>query len=926
MVKELAIAIFKERGIHVTFPRVYILSLLISGRKMINLQDIIVASSKKINRVTAYRTLTFFCDVGIFYKILDNRNKAHYALNSALTSSSMNSCSEHFHFQCNSCGNVKCLPIPFSNTNLPEGFVKTGANLLLTGLCPECSTKHGADQPQSDRNNMKSNLLILFLLFSAVLWAQSPPCLIALKGNVKDRDTKATLVSAIVYVDSSTIPAFSNRSGSFLINNICPGKHTFKVLYTGYDSFLVDIVLNADTTVAFTLIKAANFLSAVTVTSTEAKKTPIATIASSDLKGQALFQTRGATLGETLKSIPGLNSIQTGPSISKPVIHGLHSNRVLVLNNGIRQEGQQWGSEHAPEIDPFIASKITIIKGAASVRYGSDAVAGVILLEPRSIDTNRNVAGELNLVGATNGRMGAVSGLIEGKLSAVDGLSWRVQGTLKRAGNFKTPNYYLKNTGLSEEDFSLTTAYRKHNFDIELYYSKFHNKLGIFEGSHVGNVTDLYAAFKRDIPLTPSYFSYDINRTYQDISHDLFKASSSYHFHNGNKIELVYADQKNLREEYDIDLPYSTDPDILSKPQISFQLKTQSLDLIYEMPVKNHFSGSLGITSGTQGNVFKGIRYLVPNFRNYSAGAFAIEKYTRNKLTLEAGVRYDYRWLRVYKLNNTTLSPYNTTTDYRNITGTIGATYKFSPHFSINGNIGTAWRAPSVNELYIDGVHLSAASYERGDSSLKSERSYNFTLSAKYESEQFSAELVLYDNVVNNFIYAKPSLLPIQLISGTYPFFQYTQVNANLRGTELDITYRPLQKFSVESKTSIVRAWNRTIHDYLVFIPADRFDNAVRYNMGKIGHLHEAYVGLQNVSVLRQSRVPPNSDYVDPPPGYSLFNVNAGFNSHVFTKDVNISISVNNILNTAYRDYLNRFRYYCDDLGINAVIRLKINF
>ena len=190
--------------------------------------------------------------------------------------------------------------------------------------------------------------------------------------------------------------------------------------------------------------------------------------------------------------------------------------------------------------------------------------------------------------------------------------------------------------------------------------------------------------------------------------------------------------------------------------------------------------------------------------------------------------------------------------------------------------MGSAWRAPSVNELYINGIHLSAASYEKGDSLLTSERSYNFTVSAKYESQKLTAELVVYDNIINNYIYAKPTLQPITLISGTYPYFVYTQANVDLKGIDLDLTYAPFKHLSIESKTSVIRAWNKTIHNYLIFIPADRFDNTLKYSVDSWKKFTDLYCSLQNITVAKQTRVPPNSDYVDPPPGYSLFNANVG--------------------------------------------------
>jgi iron complex outermembrane receptor protein len=749
---------------------------------------------------------------------------------------------------------------------------------------------------------------------------------LSLTGNVSGAGSKEKIPFASIFIREPGKHVSSDSSGDFRLDSLCPGAYTLMITATGYDSLVRSFRLEENTNLSFILKRDAGELATVEVLGE--KKQDIATNAKSELKGLALFQTAGQTLGESLKNIPGLNSIQTGPSISKPVIHGLHSNRILILNNGVRQEGQQWGSEHAPEIDPFISDKVTIIKGAASVRYGSDAIVGVLLVEPKPLAPEKPFQGELNLVAGTNGRMGAVSSLLEGKIKKMAGINWRVQGTLKEAGNFRTSSYFLENTGLAEKDFSLAANYRnkKKNFGVEAYYSEFHNQVGIFSGSHVGNVNDLYATFQRSRPITPSYFSYKIGRTYQQITHDLLKLSSYYKFKNGNRLEVQYSSQKNKRDEYDIDYPYTTDPNILKLPQISFQIRTQSLDIIYRHSYRKYFTGLAGISGFTQGNVFRGIRYLVPNFRNYNGGAFVIERYSKNRWLLEAGLRYDYSWLRVYRINNTSLETYHNTSEYRNATGTAGATYNVSSRFSVSTNIGTAWRAPSVNELYINGIHLSAASYEKGDSTLRSERSYNFTVSGKYQAERFFTEIVLYDNIINGFIYAKPSLTPITLISGTYPLFNYTQANAELKGLDAEINFKLTKKLSYDGRASIVRAWNKTIHDHLIFMPADRFSNTLRYEPGQWGKSGNWYVSAELLTVLRQSRTPPNSDYVDPPPGYNLVNANLGFELPVKKNKLNLELAGYNLTNTAYRDYLNRFRYYADDLGINIVLRARLTF
>ncbi|WP_343689262.1 TonB-dependent receptor [Chitinophaga sp.] len=768
----------------------------------------------------------------------------------------------------------------------------------------------------------KNWLVPVILLLCVASQASGQACNYDISGYIKDHQQKPVIHAA---VRISNGPAtYTDTAGYYHLGGLCAGNYTINC---SVDSFMIaqkTFVLNSNITLNFTPFEPSTDLKEVVVSGTRVHE--LSTLHAVELDNKQLFQTTGRSLGESLKNIPGINTIQTGPGISKPVIHGLHSNRVLILNNGIRQEGQQWGSEHAPEIDPFIAGSMTIIEGAASLRYGSDAIAGVILLNPPALIDER-LKGEVNLVGASNGRMGAVSGLLNGAGDKKwEGFQWRVQGTLKRAGNFKTANYYLNNSGIDERDFSGTMGYHREHFGLYGYYSSYHTKMGIFDGSHVGNLNDLYAAFARTKPITPSYFSYKINRSYQEVTHDLLKLNSYYNFNNNGRAEIVFARQSDLRNEYDVDLPYSSDPAVLNAPQVSFKIKTHTLDLTYHTPERNHFSGTYGVSGITQGNVFRGIRYLVPNFRNYGSGVFAIEKYTRNKWTLEGGLRYDYRWLKVYRRNDNSLTVYTQTHTYNNLTAAVGATWQATPELSISGNSGTAWRAPSVSELYIRGIHLSAASYEIGDSTLQAERSINNSISFKYNGQKLFVQLNFYDNEINNYIYAKPSLTGITLVSGTYPVFQYTQANVRLRGLDAEVNYHVLPALAIISKAAIVRGYNKSIHDYLVFMPADKFDNSVKFGLPDHGHFKQSYVSLQYVYTAKQTRVPPNSDYVAPPPGYGLLNYSMGTDLHLHNNPLNISLSIENLTNVAYRDYLNRFRYYADDLGINFILRTKLTF
>lgn len=643
------------------------------------------------------------------------------------------------------------------------------------------------------------------------------------------------------------------------------------------------------------------------------------TLPTNILSGKKLTETTGLPLAEALKSITGVNSINTGSTISKPVIHGLSGNRILIINNGIRLEGQQWGFEHAPEIDPFIAKKIIVVKGANSVRYGADAIGGVILVEPAELRYIDNIAAELNMIGFTNGRAGIFSGNIGGNFSELHNFSFNLQGTLKKTGNISTPSYTLKNTGFNEGSFSANIGFNNfENFVSEVYISNYNSKVGIFSGSHIGNLTDLNNAINMNVPFDTGSFSYQIDRPYQDINHLMIKSESKYYFKNGNSINIDYAWQNNRRKEFDKDIP--SNPERANLPELDFEITTNSLDLSFDHRLTNMFEGTIGISGISQTNIGRG-RVFIPNFENYSGGIFLIERFITDKTEYEAGLRYDYKWERIYKWqNNVIISPSFT---YSSFSASTGILHRLNSGNTLSLNFGTAWRPPSVNELFSDGLHHGSAAIEIGDSNLKSERSYNIIGSYDFSFfERLSGNLTAYYNYITDYIYLAPVPPPTLTIRGAFPTFYYKQADAEFKGIDLNLNYRISNNFSVGGKGSFVRAFNMTADDYLFLIPPDRFELSTTFSMDEFLFLNEPYLSVSFESVSKQTRVPRETDYSPPPPGYNLLNFDLGSSIKIGQQKLNMIISVNNLFDTKYRDYLNRFRYFTDDIGRNIFLRI----
>ena len=774
-------------------------------------------------------------------------------------------------------------------------------------------------------------IVIWSTLFLCSVSGQQTACNLTVSGHVYISDTsEIDAHGASIKFPSFKKGAITDSGGNFNITGICPGRSRIVVSYQGYRTLDTVFNITGDLTLNFLMFSNAQELSSVTVIGKELQRDQITTAIKTVLSGVALEATRGLSLGESLKGIAGVNSLQSGPSISKPVIHGVYSNRVLIMNNGVRQEGQNWGNDHAPEIDPFIATKITVIKGAASIRYGSDAIGGVILLDPKDLPSQPEIDGELNLVGMTNGRVGVVSGMVEG--GNLEGLSWRVQGTAKKAGNSQTADYFLNNTGFNENDYSATLQYNKVRYGGSIYFSEFNTKIGIAQASVADNANDLEESIARGRPLDNGFFRYAFGRPDQTVNNMLVKASGFIDLPgNCGKLEAVYAYQRDTRKEYDANPSDNSDTALNTNgiPDLNFQLNTSTIDLIWEhRPIKNKIVGSIGLNFITHENIQQGTAYqeLIPNFVDYGAGIFGIEKYNVQKWVFEAGIRYDYRWLQAYEYNPTTVMEDRPTYTWNEPTANVGATYTFNDHFSGDYNSGTAWRAPQVIELFANGVHQSAAAWEFGDSSLTLEQAYNNNLSFTYNVKKLTIEAGAYVNYFHHYIYAKPDLNFITTIQGTFPAFTYTQVDAIFKGADLSITYNFARNLSLISKTSIVRARNLAIHDWLIGVPADRFDNTLRYEWPSISKWKNVFIQINNLIVSKQFRVPPNSDFAPPPPGYMLWTASAGTSMAIGKQELKISLSITNLTNVDYRDYLDRFHYYFADLGRNISLRIIVPF
>lgn len=780
-------------------------------------------------------------------------------------------------------------------------------------------------------------------------------CTAVFSGVIVD-DNGVKVLGATILLMPQQLGQVSDSLGNFRFTGLCPGRYTVNVQHLSYRHVSFDVTIKGEVNRTIRLTELATALQEVVVLHHDESRTEHA-VNFVQVSERELAKSAGKSLGEQLKEIPGVSSIQTGPGIFKPVIHGVHGQRVLILNHGIRQEGQQWGAEHAPEIDPFIASNIVVIKDASAIKYGSDALGGVIIVNPPELPDDAGFGGTVSTVLQSNGRSATLSGMLEGGVGRHPGWGWRVQGTAKRTGDFSAPGYNLTNTGLKELNFSAATGYHKEGIGVDIFFSRFQTEIGILKGTSVSTPEDLEEAMKRPVPAHTTDFSYQIGAPRQEASHSLLKLNGHVKAGSG-EWRLQYGFQQNKRREFDL-----RRGDLTRIPAIDLALYTHTLDIEWE----THHTEKRTISFGANGvyqdnnNVY-GTRRLpfIPNFNNISTGLFAISRIHWGMWTLNTGVRYDFRSYQVkgFDFKN---SFYQAAFDFSNVSASLGVARQVSVNQSLSLNVSSAWRPPHVAELYSLGTHQSAAAIEYGlllnestnevmdidDVNFKTEKALKTVATYQYSSPYFTFTISPYVNYIFNYIFLRPGGVT-ETLRGVSPYLRQRQTDAFFLGADLSGVWKAMDYLEILPRVSLLRASDIRNHDYFLFIPSNRYEVAVRYERATFG-FRNFYLESGAKYIARQSRAPrvitveeineaqeqgidplesdnSNFDFMSAPDGYLLWNLSVGCSIKSSKAQYDLRIASENTLNMSYREYTNRLRYYTDDPGRNIILSLKCIF
>ena len=788
--------------------------------------------------------------------------------------------------------------------------------------------------------------ILFFFLVGFFGYAQ-----VTITGVISD-ENGLPLRDAHVHIANKTTSTDVN--GSYVLSGIPKGKQKLYISFIGYHAIAETIEISTDLTINRQLKLDVTKLDDITIQQLSNSKSESSN--EQVLKSATIEKFSNQTLGEALKEVSGVSILKTGSTIVKPVINGLHSSRVPIINNNVRLEDQQWGTEHAPNFDINAAGKITVIKGASALQYGGDAIGGIVVIEPEVIKKD-TLVGKTILNLSSNGMGGSLSSSLQ--KGNRYGWSWNALGTFKYLGDRETPDYVLSNSGNREQNFSGGIRYAKEKYNFNAMYSFYNAQIGIIKASHIGNVNDLYNSINNQQPSVIEPFTYSIDAPKQEVQHHLAKINFQRWLSENTSIDLQYAFQFNNRLEFDVRRTSAT----TKKAALDLQLATHTFLADYKTVIGNWRLKS-GLNLGYQNNFANpetGVRPLIPSYEKLDAGLYGIAVYKfDNATSLESGIRYDFstieatkyylksRWIeRGYDAafshfivgdegNQWLTKP---TFDYHNFTANIGFKKQLHHEMEWLVNVSLASRNPNPSELFSDGLHHSTGQIELGDLRLKKEQAYKFNTTFKKDWKLFQVQLNPFINRISNFIYLQPIGFETT-IRGAFPVWEFKQTEALLTGFDVNTKWTISNHFSHELGLAYVNGQNLSTDEYLIDMPPFVINNKIQYKneswFNLVAELKSELVFRQNHFpnynfetniIVNNALTPVLVDISSPPKGYHLLHFYSEMTFKINKKNsLTTSFSVQNIGNTTYRDYLNRQRSYVDEPGRNIQIQLKFNY
>ncbi len=741
---------------------------------------------------------------------------------------------------------------------------------------------------------MKYIFHILLLLAISSIHAQNN-----LSGSVIEKNSKEPLIFANIYLPQLEKGTTTDLKGNYTISNIPNGTYSIVVSIIGYETFSQNINFPYASNLDIALIPSAIEMEEIII-STPFHKLQSENVMMVERKTIANLKAKGAvTLADGLTTIAGVESITTGVSIGKPVIRGLSSNRVLVYTQGVRLENQQFGDEHGLGLSDAGIESVEVIKGPASLLYGSDALGGVLYLNPErfaNINTDKADA-SFNYFSNTKG-----FNTDAGYKASGEHFKFLFRGSLAEHADYKTADYRVTNTRFREQDFKTGLGYQKSNFKTELRYNVNNSKLGIPDA--IGEQTT------DKTPLLP----------FQEITNHVLSSKSTIFFNTSSldvTLGLLYNDRKEFEDHHHDDYDDHGDHEEDDHDEheeleaaLHMKLKTFNYDVKYNLPTLGRFETIVGVQGMSQSNSNYGEEQLIPDATTNDFGFLATSHIHFENSDIQIGARFDHRTIDVVSGLNKDFSSFN---------GAVGYKTKIAKLITARINFASGYRAPNLAELTSDGTHEGTNRYEIGNENLKNEQNFQADLALEYKNEHIEVFANGFYNKVNNYIFISPNGA---LIENT-PVYNYLQEDANLYGGEigLHIHPHPLDWLHFESSFETVTGKQKNDR-YLPLIPSNSLSNTFRVEFDT-KTVQKIYAFVRLNTNFKQSNI---SAFETSTSGYNLLGAGFGGTIGLFKNDLNIRVSGSNLTDKKYINHLSRLKSEgIYNIGRNINIGLTYN-
>ena len=645
---------------------------------------------------------------------------------------------------------------------------------------------------------------------------------------------------------------------------------------------------------------------------------------------------------QAMENIPGVQAMDIGSGFSKPMIRGMGFNRIAVLENGIKQEGQQWGADHGLELDAFNIGTVNVLKGPSSLLYGSDAMGGVIDITSPPVPSVDMLFGDVTLLGkSVNGTLGG-SFMLGIKKSF-----WyaQVRYSEQHFGDYRIPTdtivyltqkmpvygRKLKNTAGIERNIGFFAQYQRQRYKANYSVSNVYQKTGFFPGAHgipdVSRVED--DGDSRNMELPYSKVNHLKVTTLQQYAWEKLVLSGDFGF------------QNNHREEWSVfHTHYGSQPVPEKDPdkELAFNLNTLSASVKVRFIGSSSWEHALGWDGQHQRNDISGYSFLLPEYYRSTTGLLWLTTYKPNNvISVSGGMRYDYGYIHISSHEDAYLADYLRKQGYDeeqvehykwnshavkkkfgDYSFSLGLVWTPSERHMVKANVGRSFRLPGANELAANGVHHGTFRHEQGDTNLKSEQGWQMDASYNLRYNGFSISVSPFVSWFSNYIFLRPtgewSVLP-----HAGQIYRYTGAEVLFAGTEATIDIHFLRSFNYRISGEYVYTYNCDEHIPLSFSPPFSMRNTLTWQRKQV----MLYAEWQ--SIARQNRVDRNEDRT---PGANLFHLGGSLNIPIRgNQAIEITLTARNIFNTRYYNHLSFYRKVeIPEPGHNFQLLIKIPF